>query len=136
MFDGDIAPKLEVAKAHIETAVLLYAVNGDTRSIHLLVMAAEEVIRTYAKATGQSLKLDIDEMIRPEKRREWIAAKNKAYNYFKHADRDAEIAYDGPAKDNLERLNEMTIVQASVNLPALLVSTVELSLVARDRMPK
>ena len=111
--------KLAVAKAHIDTAALMIAMDADPRSVHLLVMAAEELVRSYCKKTGKTLQLDIDGMMRAELRKEWFASKHKAYNYFKHADRDAEKPYSGPGRGNLITLNDMMILQAAINLPKL-----------------
>lgn len=111
--------KLDVARDHIETAVLLNALGADDKSVHLVVMAADELIRAYAKATGKTLSLDIDAMIRDDAKKVWFAAKSKAYNYFKHADRDAEVEYDGPEGDKLTTLNDLTILMAVTNLRAL-----------------
>lgn len=119
MFKHGEIQKLEVAKAHIETAALMIGVGGDTRSIHVLLMAGEELIYSFTRATGGTLKFDLDQRIRPERRREWLAAKNKAYNFFKHADRDAEVDYSGPSEEQLATLNQLTIVFAVANLPAL-----------------
>ena len=96
--------------------------EADPRSIHVLVMAADEIISTYAKAAGKQLALDIDSAIRVDARKEWFRAKKRAYNYFKHADQDALVEYDGPNSEQLSELNDIGILQAWLNLAALDVS--------------
>lgn len=111
--------KLDIAEEHVETAILLIAMNASPRSAHLPVMAASEIVRAVAKYHKIELKLDLEKYIVPERITEWRKAERRAYNYFKHADRDAAEPYSGPSDGNLRTLNDLSLMQTIANLQGL-----------------
>ncbi|UYQ70648.1 hypothetical protein OF122_11240 [Pelagibacterium flavum] len=119
MFQAQVPHKLSIAFDHVRMAILLTAVGGDVKSIHLLVMAATDIISAYAAETGAELSVDIDAHIKPESRKVWFKAKKRAYNFFKHADLDPTAEYDGPDAEKLAWLNDAGLIQAITNLRGL-----------------
>ncbi len=119
MFSDEFNHKLTVAKHHVETAVLLSGINADVRSIHVLAMAADDLILSVAGAIQHDLPISIESVIRPDKIKVWFRAKKKAYNFFKHADLDPFVNYDGPDFENLVALNDVILMQAIANLRSL-----------------
>jgi hypothetical protein len=99
--------KLGVVAAHIRTAMQMIAIEADPISVHLPVMAAEEMILSIAKQRNVFLRTDFRHYVKEEHHKEWRDATRKAYNYFKHADRDLGGYYSGPTFPKLKWLNEV-----------------------------
>jgi hypothetical protein len=114
-----IPDKLRVAVAHLESAALLMAVDGDEKSIHVLIHASEELVRTYAENTGKPLAFEFYGTIKVERRTEIYNLMRKAYNYFKHADKDAEVPYSGPDNHQLYTINSLLFHATVQNLLGL-----------------
>ncbi len=99
--------KTEVIGLHIVSAIQLLAIDANPFSTHLIVMAAEEMIRQVATARNVLLAADYRIYIKDEYQNEYLNRMRKAYNWFKHADRDAHSSYGGPTQSDLARVNEM-----------------------------
>jgi hypothetical protein len=98
--------KTDIIRQHITAAIQMLAVEANPFSTHLVVMAGEEMIRQVAGARNIPLTADFRIYIKDEYHVEYLQKVRKAYNWFKHADRDAEASYDGPAPCDLARVNE------------------------------
>ena len=80
--------KLDAAKTQLETAIKLFFEYGDPVSIHTLTEAAHEILRVISKKNRLFYVIRNLDIIRKDKRREYLNMLNKAKNFFKHADRD------------------------------------------------
>lgn len=107
--------KIEIAYQHVRTALKLIALNSHAYSVHVLVMAADELIRSVAKHEGLTLQLEIEAYIKPDRLKEYREAKNWAYNFFKHADRDPGAKFDRSPED-IAHLTDVILVQACLHL--------------------
>lgn len=106
--------KFDVAERQLLLAIRLFFDEEDEVSIHTLTEAASQVLRDIGKEKGaKSLILDND-LIRPEKKAEWLRITASSRNFFKHADRDANSIHKFNAS-----LNEMHLYDA-VNIYASL----------------
>jgi hypothetical protein len=91
MNEDIILNKLDVAKKQLETAIYLYFHYGDPISIHTLTAAAYNIVRDICKKTGLPpvlIKGLLIDLVKQEKKKEFISILNKAENYFKHADKN------------------------------------------------
>lgn len=105
--------KTDIIEKHITAAIQLMAVEANPYSTHVLVMAADEMILQVAEAKGIALTLDYRIYIKDEYQTEYRRKVREAYNWFKHADRDANASYDGPSFRDLSQVNE---VQTLINI--------------------
>ena len=81
--------KLEAAQRQLRTAINLFFEDADEVSIHALVAASHEILRTLLKLVGDGSSLLKDNpSIRPEHKKEFIKILNESKNFIKHADRD------------------------------------------------
>lgn len=99
--------KPEAMKRHIETCIKMMALGLDPVSTHVIVMASQEMLRSYAQATGAPLRFDEDDFILEHRRAEWRRAKVRAYNFFKHSDRDAGAVLPVEVVGGLPTVNEL-----------------------------
>jgi hypothetical protein len=104
--------KLEIASFHVDAAIRMIGRGINPYSVHLQVMASDEIIEAVAEARDVLLPYGTKLRIKDKYRREWFAAKRKAYNFVKHATRDPESKYDGPDRATLLRLNDMTLAMS------------------------
>ncbi|MES2930995.1 MAG: hypothetical protein V4665_04420 [Patescibacteria group bacterium] len=81
--------KLDAAKRQLEMALNLFFRNADPVSIHTLVGAAHQVLQDICEEQGtQSIKQKLLDMVKPEKKTEFIKKLNAPRNFFKHAEND------------------------------------------------
>lgn len=111
--------KLQIAGMHAQAALQMMAIGCNAFSIHLPVMACREIIKTVAKRRGVDLALDLTSLIRPERLAEWSSAAVKAYNFFKHADRDPDGTMPAADLARIEQLNDMEMVANVFHLQEL-----------------
>jgi hypothetical protein len=76
-------------------------------STHTIVMACKELIISVAASRNIFIEWDPKIWIKDKYYKAFLSQERKAYNYFKHADRDPEEPYDGPAQDELRFVNEI-----------------------------
>jgi len=91
--------KLDAARRQMETAVQLYAADGEPVSIHTLTCATREVLSDVAKARGAGPQFIPDsgaEYIRPEKLKDARAIIREPQNFFKHAKDDPDGVLEFP----------------------------------------
>lgn len=108
--------KADVAHAHTLSAIQGTAVGLDPIAIHLLVMACDEILETIARKKNLTVIADSNVYIVEGHQKEWRDAKRRAYNYFKHADRDADATLEKPDRDGLVFLNDVGILMNIANM--------------------
>lgn len=101
-----VRTKLDIIEEHIATSVVMIAERCSPYSTHLVVMACEEMIMSYADQAGINIQLDYRRFIVEDKQIMFRKIMRKQYNWFKHADLDHDQSYDGPSADDLAFLNE------------------------------
>src|SRR2546426_4220895 len=97
MSERELVTKLQAVRRQLETALRLYAEDGDAVAIHTLTAAAYDVLRHVSASRGGSpmwLKDSLVQTLKPEYQRLMIENLNRAQNFFKHADRDAETTLE------------------------------------------
>jgi hypothetical protein len=78
--------KLEAARCQLKTAIELWVDDRDPVSTHTLAFAAYQVIHDLNRhAKGPTLLLD-SEIVKPERKQDFINAVKEAAVFFKHAD--------------------------------------------------
>jgi hypothetical protein len=99
--------KLDVVQNHIEAAVKLIAIESNVFSTHVLAKACEALIIGIAKERKMFIDHDLTIYVKSNYLKQYYRIVNAPYNFFKHADRDAADAYDGPSQSELSQLNEL-----------------------------
>lgn len=90
---------MDAAVRQLETAVGLYAAEGDPVAIHTLTGAARQILEDVArrrKVPGLTLPGQAEGLIRPERVAAFRAMLREAQNFLKHADRDPDRVLDFP----------------------------------------
>ena len=91
LLDKIVLNKIDAARMQLESAVKMFFFEWDAVSKHTLVGAAHGIVHDLARKRGIEGSLKDSPLIRPEERKEFVAAVNAPQNYFEHADReDAE----------------------------------------------
>lgn len=82
--------KLDAAKRQLELSIKLFFRNSEPVSIHTLSAASHTLLTDLGKKQGLKsiVKIQIAELIKKEKRKEYLNKVKEAENYFKHADND------------------------------------------------
>lgn len=86
--------KLDAARSQLRTAIRLFFAGGDPVSIHTLAAASHELLRALVKSQGYKSLLKDNDLIRPERAREYYDIVNAPQNFFKHANRDLDVTLD------------------------------------------
>lgn len=81
--------KIEAAERQLAVAIALFLNDGDPISIHTLVGAANGILRPLCKEKGIGELLG-EELLRPEKKKEFYDILRTPANFFKHAHKDAD----------------------------------------------
>jgi hypothetical protein len=115
--------KLDIAALHVTAAIRMIAHRESPYSVHLLAMAADEIVEIYAEKSGVSLEYAASTRVKPEHQKEWFNAKRHAVNFLKHADRDTFGEYAGPAFSDLQKINDIALTFAIYGLKELKYST-------------
>ncbi len=91
-----ILGKLEAASRQLSTAIELWFRDADPVSIHILACSAYQIVHDINSRRGGRDLLYDSLVIKDEYRREWIDRIKRAYNFFKHADKDptASVEFD------------------------------------------
>lgn len=78
--------KMEAARRQLQTAIGLWAAEGEPVSIHTLAYSAHQVVHDLnRKAKGPHMLLDMPN-IRKDRQSEFISMIKRDANFFKHAD--------------------------------------------------
>lgn len=80
--------KLGAAERQLRIAIRLFFERADLIAVHTLAAAATQVLVDVGKSRGVTSPFRDNDIIRPEKKKEWTIILNEAQNFFKHADRD------------------------------------------------
>lgn len=88
-----IITKREAALRQLGQAIRLFFREGDMLAIHTLTGAAFQVLADLGKAVGVVSVVRSEQMINPERLREWINALNSTQNFLKHADQDRDSTH-------------------------------------------
>lgn len=105
--------KLEIIEAHLLTSIQMIALGQESISTHVVVMACEELVLSLAKARNIFLDFDYRIYVKDEFHKDYRQQVRRAYNFFKHADKDPEAPYDGPSDKELRSLNEIVTLMNS-----------------------
>jgi hypothetical protein len=109
---GRTLDKQEAIRHLIHTAIRLIAEREDPFAIHVLVHSADKLLIDMAKQQGRELRVDWEEYVKPEYRKQFFDKHRAIYNYFKHADKDFDV--DFPVRD-IMKLNIMTLFICTAN---------------------
>lgn len=82
--------KLDAARRQLKEAIRLWFQDGDPVAIHCLACSAHEIIHDLnQKKKGRDLLYD-SVVIKDEYQKDWARRLKAPYNFFKHADKDAD----------------------------------------------
>ncbi|MGY2806392.1 hypothetical protein [Bradyrhizobium sp. USDA 4506] len=86
--------KPAIFAAHLDAAFHLVALDDAYVSAHVVIMAAEEIFRTWYVKKNVYWPYDYRILIKDEHHSVWLQMIREKYNFFKHADRDIDGAID------------------------------------------
>ncbi len=86
--------KIDAAKRQMNEAIRLFFERRDSISIHTLAAAAAQILADLCKAKGVFSPLRGADLIRKERRKEWLRALKASENFFKHARRDPDAMHE------------------------------------------
>ena len=90
MTDPENITKIHAAERQLRVAIGLFFQRSDPVAIQTLTSAASSILHDLGSQQGIASPIRDSDLIRPERKREWIDALNRAPNFFKHADRDPD----------------------------------------------
>ena len=103
--------KHEVARRLLHSAIR-NIFNGECPiATHVLIGSATTLMHEYAEANGIDLALDVEKHVQAEYKKGFAQAMKSHYNFFKHANHDAELAID---ITNISEVNEVAVYGAIV----------------------
>src|SRR2546427_455704 len=105
-------PKREAALRQLDQAIRLFFRREDMLSVHTLTGAAFQLLADLGRVSGVVSRYRSDELIRPERMREWILALNSTQNFLKHADKDTNDALQYVEEGTILFLYEATELAA------------------------
>lgn len=97
--------KMGVAERQINTSIRILFNKEDPIPIHTIISAGLRILRDIAKHRKISYEGLIDQVIKPDKRKEFWSKISSPANFFKHADRDHNDILKGVD----EQINDMMI---------------------------
>lgn len=100
--------KLSVLRDQIDNAVILVSLENSFVSAHTIIMAAEELLRTWYVEKNTYVDFDYRFYIKDEHQRDYLRIMREKYNFFKHADRDIDAVLEID-REQLHKLNEMLL---------------------------
>ena len=105
--------KFDVAERQLNQAIQLFFDGGDPVSIHTLAEAAAQVMYDIRDKIGAKSALRDSDRIRPDKKKEWLAALAKSRNFFKHADKDRDAIHEFKEEYNHYSLMDAVVMLSS-----------------------
>lgn len=106
--------KLDAAERQLNQAIKLFFAEDDAVSIHTLAEAASQVLADIGKTLGvESLARDSN-LIREEKKKEWLKAIFTSRNFFKHADKDPNSVHDFNPQMNVYTLLDCVCMHVDI----------------------
>lgn len=82
--------KLEAVRRQLRTAIRLFFEEKDSVSVYTLASAVVELLRDLLKPSGKGSFIRDSDIIRPERKREFLEITIRPQNFFKHADRNPD----------------------------------------------
>jgi hypothetical protein len=83
--------KRQVAETELEAAIRLLFRFKDPISAYVLAWAAYDIVGPVSQARGiESVEQEFERALPPDEVKGWRKMRRRHYNFFKHADRDAE----------------------------------------------
>ena len=107
-----VLSKFDVAEHQLLQAITMFFRDEDPVSIHTLCEAAAQVLSDIGKKYGAKSFLRQSDIIREDKKKEWLSYLFKSRNFFKHADRDKDKHHEFKTE-----LNDFSLLDA-VNMYA------------------
>jgi hypothetical protein len=86
--------KLEAAERQLRQAIMLFFMDGDMIAVHTLAAASLQVLADLGNKLGIHSILKNSQLVREDMRKFVSDRINAAQNFFKHADRDAQMILD------------------------------------------
>lgn len=86
--------KFDVAERQLLQAIRMFFGEEDPVSIHTLAETAAQVLNDIGEKYGAKSFLRDSDIIREDKRKEWLGLIFKSRNFFKHADRDKDQLHE------------------------------------------
>lgn len=80
--------KLDAVRRQLRTAIRMFFEDKDTVSAYTLAAAVEDLLAGLLNQKGERHPLRNSDLIRPERKEEFLQILNRPRNFFKHADRD------------------------------------------------
>jgi hypothetical protein len=97
--------KIQAAQRQVDAAIRMLFSDEDPIAIHTLVSAALGILRPLAERNPDcKIHKMTKDVIKPNKQKEFFAGITRAYNYFKHADRDPEDVLQGVQEEANDHL--------------------------------
>lgn len=93
--------KFDVAERQLLQSIRLLFRDEDPVSIHTLSESALQVLRDIGSEFGTTSRLRDNDLIRPDKKKEWYRALAKSRNFFKHADKDKTSIHEFDTEANI-----------------------------------
>jgi hypothetical protein len=108
--------KIEVVERQIKGAVRLFFARGDIVVIHTIIASAHQILFDIGKKNGIVSSIKNTQALKEKKIQDFLKKINYPYNFFKHADNDADGKINiGP----LERFTSDFIMDAIVMLQGI-----------------
>ena len=89
-----IIDKNDASRLLLHSAIRLALADNEPIVVHLAAIAANDVLRSVARARGKALAFNIDKFIKPEMRSLFWQRFKSLNNFFKHADQDPDESLD------------------------------------------
>jgi hypothetical protein len=80
--------KIDAVRRQLRTAIRMFFEDKDTVSAYTLAAAVEGILGGLLKQKGERHPLRDSDLIRPERKDEFLDILNRPRNFFKHASRD------------------------------------------------
>ena len=116
-----VAKKQDIIRDHLHSAFWLVADQRSPASVHVLAMAAHEMLTSIAHRNRMKIPYEIKGLRVQESKKDRVEAKF-LYNFFKHARNDEEADARFSMR-NLAILNELTLAASCVNFRKIYQST-------------
>src|SRR4051812_30403984 len=81
--------KLDAIRHLLHASIRLFIMEEDPFVVHMVVQSCDKLINDYAKAKSLP-SLNIEALLVPENAEEFWFIHRESYNFFKHADMDAD----------------------------------------------
>jgi len=80
--------KIKVLCAQLDSAIILVSLEDGFVAAHTVIMASEEISRTWYVKKKLSVEFDYRIYVKDEHQRAYLQKMREKYNFFKHANRD------------------------------------------------